>query len=103
MRCKMWTSFNFLFYYFSELFPVFLNKLRKDSLNNDFQQFLQYQKNEQSTLILTQLTENRHMTLKIQVLPWDKHKNMTGLNRLMGFKLFPFDKWIFNDNTYIYA
>jgi len=27
---------------------------------------------------------------------------MTGLNRLMGFKLFPFDKWIFNDNTYIY-
>jgi len=26
------------------------------------------------------------MTLEIQVLAWDMHKNVAGLNRLMGFQ-----------------
>ena len=34
------------------------------------------------------LTEHKykpqHMMLEIQVLAWDKHKKMVGLNRLMG-------------------
>ena len=27
----------------------------------------------------------QHMLLKIKVMAWDRHKNMTGLNRLMGY------------------
>jgi hypothetical protein len=34
------------------------------------------------------------MTLEIQVLAWDRHKNVAGLNWLMGFQLSPFDNWI---------
>jgi hypothetical protein len=40
-----------------------------------------------------QLTENkkrpRYKTLEIQVLAWDRHINMVGLNRLMWFHPFP--------------
>ena len=32
--------------------------------------------------------------LEIQVLAWDRHKNVTGLNRLMGSQPSPLDKWI---------
>jgi hypothetical protein len=42
---------------------------------------------QQSPLILTELTEHKkgqHMMLEIQVLAWDKHKNVVGSNRLMG-------------------
>jgi uncharacterized protein YpmS len=38
----------------------------------------------------TELTEHKKdhdMTLKIQVLAWKRHKNMAGLNWLMGFQL----------------
>jgi hypothetical protein len=41
------------------------------SLNRDGHQFLQYQQNEQSPLILAELTmqnRTRHMTLEIQIL-----------------------------------
>ena len=41
------------------------------------------------------------MTLKLQVLAWDNHKNVAGLNRLMGSQLSPLDNLISNDNTYI--
>jgi hypothetical protein len=34
----------------------------KESLNNDGHQFLQYQQNEQSTLILTELTKYKRNT-----------------------------------------
>jgi len=55
--------------------------LWKESLNNDGHQFHQYQQNNE-------LTEYKkipqHMTLEIQVLAWDRHKNVTGLNYLMG-------------------
>ena len=43
----------------------------KESLNSDGHQYQQYQQNEQSLLILTELTQHkknpRHMTLDIQV------------------------------------
>jgi hypothetical protein len=38
--------------------------------------------------------------LEIQVLGWDGHKNVAGLNLLMGSPP-PLDNWISNSNTYI--
>jgi len=39
-----------------------------------------------SHLFSTHWTQKRprHMTLFIQALAWDRHKNVAGLNRLMG-------------------
>ena len=66
-------------------------KLRKESLNSDGHQFHQYQQNEQSPLIPTDSLKTKKvqndMTLEIQVLAWDRYKNVTGLNRLMGSQL----------------
>jgi len=31
----------------------------------------------------------QHMTLEIQVLAWDRHKNVVGLNQLMGSQPSP--------------
>ena len=60
--------------------------LWKESLNSDGHQFCQYQQNKQSPLILTELTEHkktpRHM--KVEILAWDRHKHVEGLNLLMG-------------------
>jgi hypothetical protein len=36
-------------------------------------------------------------TLEFQVLAWDRHKNMAGLNRLMGSQLPPLDYWSCNE------
>jgi hypothetical protein len=36
------------------------------------------------------------------VLAWDRHKNVAGLNQLMGPWPSPFDNWISNSNIYIY-
>jgi hypothetical protein len=44
---------------------------------------------------------SRHMTLEIQTLEWDKHKYVTGLNRLMGSQSSCHHSRISNDNTYI--
>jgi hypothetical protein len=41
------------------------------------------------------------MTLEIQVLTWDRHRNVMGLNRLMGSQPAPLYNWIFNGNTFI--
>ena len=38
----------------------------------------------------TQKTQ-QHMTLEIQVLAWDRHKNVAGLNWLMGSQPWPLD------------
>ena len=38
----------------------------------------------------------QHMTLEIQILSWDRHKNVTVLNRLKGSQHYPLDKWISN-------
>jgi hypothetical protein len=42
--------------------------------------------NEQPPLILNNSTQKRphDLKLEIQVLDWDRHKNVTGLNQLMG-------------------
>ena len=42
---------------------------------------------------------HKHMALEIQVLALDRHKNVAGLNRLMGSEPSPSDNWITNDNT----
>lgn len=34
------------------------------------------------------------MTLKIQVLAWDRHKNVAGLNLVMGSQHSPLNNWI---------
>ena len=41
-----------------------------------------------------------HMTLEIQFLFWDMHKNVAGLNRLMRSYPSPLN-WISNSNTYV--
>jgi hypothetical protein len=38
---------------------------------------------------------------KIQVLAWDRHYNVVGLNRLYDTKLPPLDNWRSNSNAYI--
>jgi hypothetical protein len=38
------------------------------------------------------------MTLEIQVLAWDRHKNVAELNWLMGFQLSPFDNVTLTNN-----
>jgi hypothetical protein len=38
--------------------------------------------------------------LEIQILAWDKHKNVAELNLLMGSQLFPLDNWIYNGNSH---
>ena len=43
----------------------------------------------------------RHITLKIQVMAWERHTSVARLNRLMGFKTSSLDNWISNSNTYI--
>jgi hypothetical protein len=55
------------------------------------QQFLQNQQNKQSVLTLTHWTQKRprHMMLEIQILPFGRHKDVAGLNRLMGFPTLP--------------
>jgi hypothetical protein len=41
------------------------------------------------------------MTLGIEVLAWDRYKNMAGLNRLMVSQPSPLDTGISNSNIYI--
>ena len=36
------------------------------------------------------------MRLKTQVLAWDRHTNMAGLNQLKGSQPYPPDNWISN-------
>ena len=41
--------------------------------------------------------------LEIQILVWDRHKNILGLSRLMRFPPRPpLDNWISNEWQYIY-
>ena len=49
----------------------------------DGQQSLQYQQNQQSSLTSNYWTQKlpQYMTLKIQVLAWDKHKKCGKVNR----------------------
>ena len=63
------------------------------------QQFHEYQQNEQSSL--ASLTEQDDMMLEIQVLSWDRHKDVMELTRSMGSQTSSLDNWISNVNTYI--
>ena len=55
----------------------------KESLKSDGQQFHQY---EHPPLTSNHWTQNRKwcVQLEIQVLAWDKHKYVAGLNRFIG-------------------
>jgi hypothetical protein len=65
----------------------FYHPLKLWKENSDGQQFHQYQNH------LSLRTRQWHMVLEIQVLAWDRHKNMAGLNQLMGSNLTtPFRK-----------
>jgi len=62
--------------------------------------------NKTNDHLSTELIEHKnegqqHMMLEIQVLAWDRHKDVAGLNRLMGSHPSPHDNWISNSNTYI--
>jgi hypothetical protein len=37
-----------------------------------------------------------YMTLEIQILAFDRYKNVTGINHLMRFQLSPLDYWIYH-------
>jgi len=39
------------------------------------------------------------MALDMQLLAWDRHKNVVGINQLMGFQSYPLDNLISNSNT----
>jgi len=41
----------------------------------------------------------RHKVLEIQDEAWNWHKNMVGLNHLMGSLLYTSDNWIYNNTT----
>jgi len=53
----------------------------KESLNSDDQQLHQYQQSKQPPLTTKR---PRHMVLTFQALDLDRHKNVAGLNLLMG-------------------
>ena len=61
------------------------SRLWKAILNNDGQPFHQYQQNERPSLTINHWTQEKPWrgTLKIQVLAWDRHNIIAGLNRLM--------------------
>jgi hypothetical protein len=56
-------------------------------MKTDDDQIHQCQQNEQSPLIITELTEHkkrpRHLIIEIQVLAGDRHKHVAGLYHLM--------------------
>jgi hypothetical protein len=52
--------------------------------------------NHLSHLLAEQKKTPRYMRLKTQVLAWDRHTNMAGLNRLKGSQPSPPDNWISN-------
>ena len=43
-----------------------------------------------------------YMMLEIQLLVWDMHKHVMGLNRLMGSQPSTSNSWVSNNNTDIY-
>jgi hypothetical protein len=43
----------------------------------------------------------RNEKLEIQVLVWDRCKNVAGIKELMGSQPSPLDNWNTNSNTYV--
>jgi hypothetical protein len=72
--------------------------------NVSLKSFININKNEQTPLPLNSLNIQkgpRNMTLQIQVLAWDRHNSVAGLNPLMGFQPSPVDNCISNGYAYI--
>ena len=44
--------------------------------------------NHLSSQLIEHKKDHGHMTLEIQILAWDKHKNVAGLNLIMGSQPF---------------
>ena len=102
-----------------------INKIR-ESLNSDGQQFYKYQQNKRkfkqwwSTIIIPPISLSTkwsttsclkhlktkrpwHMTLEIQVLSWDRHKNMAGVKLVVTFWFYDLCKYLlYNVHVVIY-
>ena len=61
--------------------------IKTESLNNDGQQFHQYQQNKQPSLTSNHWTQKRsqHMVLEIYVQARNRYKKVVVLNRLIGY------------------
>ena len=64
---------------------------------------IQTKRTTTSDLNLLQHDQNgpRHMTLEIQILAWDRHIHVAGLDQLMGYQPSTLDNWTSKENTYI--
>jgi hypothetical protein len=80
----------------SQCSVILSTSIWKKSLNCDDQQLHQYQQSEQPPFTTK---SPRHMVLKFQALDLDRHKNVVGLNLLMGSQYSASDNWTTNDNT----
>ena len=63
--------------------------LWKEYLNSDGQEFHQYRERP------------RHMPFEVQVLDWEKEKDVARLNQVIISQASHRDNWISNNNTYI--
>ena len=88
---------------------LFLFWLWKESLNTDGQQTHHYKKLEQRGRVIFSFSfysyinhrtqkKQRHITLEIQVLAWDRYSNVAELNKLMA-STPNLDNWISNSKT----
>jgi hypothetical protein len=72
------------------------NSMNINKMNNHLStQLIEHKKKKTTT------RADGQVVLEIQVLTWDRHKNVRRLNWLIGSQPFPLDNWISNDNTYI--
>jgi hypothetical protein len=64
--------------------------LKSSWKESDDQQFHQYQQNKQAPLASNHYIQKRpwHMALEIQILVWDRHKNMAGLKLFLNVVSF---------------
>ena len=83
------------------------NKLREHIIRFMKKQFKQWwlppiltRRTITSPLNSLNIKKTRHMMLEIQVLAWDRHRNVAGLKQIQKFH-FHLDKWVSNGNTHI--
>ena len=55
--------------------------------------------NKKNNHLIEHKKRSWHMMLEIQILAWDRHKNVAEWNLLMGSQLSSLDNWISNGNT----
>ena len=79
-----------------------LSELWKESLNSDGHRFHQYQKNEQSPLILAEHKKDHDIyDIEHSGPGLGQAQKCGGLNLLMGSQSSPLDNWISKVNTFI--